>query len=166
MCWNANVSLNTFAFALCACVLAGISKTLPLLSILLVLAYSSIQLVEYFLWKYLNHKTLNFMFSCIGLIIILIQPLFSILTLHNAGLIHYMNILLGLYWIYVLAMLVYYVTYKRNIKFNTTVASNGHLQWNWIPRCLVCALIWAFFFIHSSKRILQHPLSLKCTGSL
>lgn len=84
MCWNQEVSLNTFLFSAFGSLLAYFNGVIGLFHLLFFFSFISIQLVEYFTWKYLNNRKLNTILSKIALALILIQPPFStsIFNLH------------------------------------------------------------------------------------
>ena len=56
MCWNADVSIKTWYFALFGFIIGLIGKQIHISVLLFALLFSSIQLVEYYLWKNLNDK--------------------------------------------------------------------------------------------------------------
>jgi len=69
MCWNENVSLNTFIFGTATLVFIWYNNTYTQYKLLdfkniflyfVIFSYTSMQLVEYFLWKSIRNKN-NFM---------------------------------------------------------------------------------------------------------
>ena len=120
MCWNAGVSLNTFLFSFFAIILAYIHNY-STKSLLFFLSIILIQLDEFFLWTYLDNKTLNMYFSIIGLAIISIQPLASIMILSKS---HNRNVLLFLYLIFILSI-IYFILQQDWEKFFTTSVANA-----------------------------------------
>ena len=81
MCWNADISINTFLFAIFALVFIFLANTYtkykqetfknPLVYLLL-LEVASIQLIEFFLWKNLKNKKMNEFLTSLALYIIII----------------------------------------------------------------------------------------------
>lgn len=137
MCWNSDISINTFLFAVLALLFIFLTNTYskyklkafenPLVYLLLLEA-ATMQLIEYFLWKNLKNKTMNELLSKIASFVVIIQAPTVMLMIQN------LNIRYGLLLIYVIFFIVYF-EYKRiyyPIKFNTSVSKNGHLSWDWM----------------------------------
>ena len=97
------------------------------------------QLLEYFIWK----KTIsNKSLSQIGLIIILLQPIFSILTLNDN--INYRWLIkpfIALYFILIICVIYSW----SNIDFRSIKGPNGHLSWRWLDFSTISILIWCVF---------------------
>ena len=75
MCWNAEVSLNTFIFAIIGMIIVvGLNK-ISYTTILFALSISLMQLLEYYTWNNINDKDIIFKLSIIGFLIILFQIL-------------------------------------------------------------------------------------------
>lgn len=123
MCWSAEGSLQTYAFGM---ILAAIHKYYgsidPALWVFMV-AFTHIQLVEYFLWKNLGNPSANRFWSGIGFCLISILPLIA------AGLLP-SNSRDKLRIFYLIMIMIYLAT--RKINLSTEVGGNGHLKWNWI----------------------------------
>jgi hypothetical protein len=140
MCWNAEVSLQTFIFSTTPLVICLYYNLIGIRDFLVYQSFISIQLLEFFLWTFLNNKTWNRNFSILGLILIISQPAFSI----YASRAKYMpNVLMayGLFAMYALTI---------PIHFNTTIAPTKHLSWNWLKFPVHVILIWSLFFMYSS----------------
>ncbi len=139
MCWNAEVSLNTFLFSLVGVLLAYFTKVINFVKSLFFLSFISMQLLEYFTWNNLNDKVINAFLSKIGLFLIFIQiPLF-ILSQHAikrelklASMIAYLT--------FAISALYYYP-----IDFSMTKAPNGHLAWNWLQFPTYIVFLWFSF---------------------
>lgn len=139
MCWNPKVSLNTFLFSLFGVSFAYFNNTIGLFELLYFLSFISMQLLEYFTWKYLNDKKMNTVLSQIGLSLIFIQiPLF-ILSYYAAGY-KFKALLIIIYLIFALFCLLYF-----KIDYSMNKASNGHLAWNWLNFPTVVIFIWLSF---------------------
>ena len=78
MCWNANVSINTYIFGLFACLFALFNNKISVMSLLFAQSWMSMQLIEYFIW---NKSFSNRLLSQIALLVILSQPIFGILSI-------------------------------------------------------------------------------------
>ena len=83
MCWNASVSLKTWYFAVFGFIIGLIGKQLPLSILLFSLLFSSMQLVEYYLWTYLNAEDKNNFYSKVGYLVIALEPLFALFIAHS-----------------------------------------------------------------------------------
>jgi hypothetical protein len=113
---------------------------------LILATYTSMQLVEYALWKNINSPPFVRLFSVVGFIILMAEPLASIMRLSGQpDKVVSRNVLLACYVAYVLVILI--VILQTNlIVFNTTVAANGHLQWHFLPTTLWLLLPWMLLF--------------------
>ena len=123
MCWSAEGSLQTYAFGM---ILAAIHKyqgDLDPRVWLLMIVFTQMQLVEYFLWKNLKTSATNRLWSGVGMALVLVQPLISA-TLLNPDLRN------KLWTVYLLGVTSYFLT--RKVDVTTEVGGNGHLKWNWI----------------------------------
>jgi hypothetical protein len=89
---------------------------------------ASMQLIEYFLWKNLNNKTLNMLLSNISSFIIFIQPLIIMTMIPT------LNIKYAIMFIYTLFITIYlrYRLLYNPINFYTVIGKNGHLSWEWM----------------------------------
>lgn len=137
MCWNADISLNTFLFGLFALLFVFFTQTFSKYKIALfsnpfiyvfLLEVISVQFVEFLLWRNLNNKRVNGALSYLCSWLVGIQPPTLALLIEEPT---PRNTLLVLYGILVL---VYY-GFRQQMnpsQFHTTVAKNGHLKWNWL----------------------------------
>lgn len=165
MCWNENISLNTFIFTTAALFFIYYNNTYTQYKIkefnnnymyLFVFIFTSMQLIEYFLWKSINtkNKSMNYIVSVIGWALVrIIQPI-ALLLLFPLKYAFYKKISFGIYF----GALLLYVIYKfcyNPIKFVTTVGKNGHLDWQWLnntdkvdllPSALYVVCLFTLFF--------------------
>ena len=139
MCWSADGSLKTYAFAM---TIAAIHKYRGILDpalLLFMMVFLQMQLVEYFLWKNLAVAASNQMWSGVGLALILLQPLASAMLLpiemRNKA------------WLITLTgTALYLLTTKVNL--TTEIGKNGHLKWNWIPPFTsLWTIAWLFMLV-------------------
>lgn len=142
MCWNENVSLNTFLFTSFVLIFIFYNNYYTQYKIkefddwkvyLFFFSVTSMQLIEYFLWKSIkqHNKYNNKLFSIIGWILIrIIQPLCLILLIPDK----YLTIKYLIFVIYfILFSIIYIYKYLYNpINFSTTIGKNNHLLWSWI----------------------------------
>ena len=141
MCWNADISINTFIFGLLSLIFIYFTNTFtkyktkefdnPFMYVI-IFSFVIMQLLEYFIWKNFKNKEMNTNLSIIGFIILMIQPITIMLydSYDNGNIINLAkNILLyTLAWI---SFLLYKYFYNP-ISFITTIGKNGHLAWNWL----------------------------------
>jgi hypothetical protein len=152
MCWNAAVSLNTFLFS--SFILALIIynnyftqyKIQELNNIWIYLFLASfifMQLIEFFIWKNINNKFYNNVFSICGALLLIIQPIISIMIISN---IKVRNLLLLLY----LLLAIPYSIYKFFTKnIHSKISEQGHLNWQFFGTTPLIWSIWLFFFLFS-----------------
>ena len=133
MCWNSDVSINTFIFGILSFIFIYLAsytkykedKFNPFVYLFL-LEIVSMQLIEYFIWKNLNNKKNNF-YSWLGSILVFIQPITVMFIIST-------NIKYLLMLIYFLFIIIYF-TYRHfynPIFFHSSVGKNGHLSWDWM----------------------------------
>jgi hypothetical protein len=146
MCWNAEVSLNSFIFGIISFIIVISINTIEYKYLLLPLAVTSMQLVEYFAWRNINNKKIIEYLSLIGMAIILLQLLIINITILSGK---ELIIVLILLFLGSLAILVY-VSNKNNLRMEKGI--NGHLVWYWadIPVPLLIYIL-SFYFYASFK---------------
>lgn len=126
MCWNTEVSLNTFIFSLFGTLFAYFNHVIGGIESLYYISFLSMQLLEYFTWKNLTNRKMNTFLSKIGLFLVFIQIPFFIL--HQSKITWRLKMgLVFLYLIFSLFVKLYYP-----IDYSMKKASNGHLAWNWL----------------------------------
>ncbi len=145
MCWNADVSIKTYIFALIVFFL-GLRYQFNLPMLIFFLVFSQMQLVEYFLWTNLNNKKNNEFYSKVGLFNICIQPIAALLMIDNFKLKIY-SIL-----IYLLFLIYFFYNYYNTIDFHTKIGIKGSLHWVWLPteynmKTAQFSFAWFFFFL-------------------
>ena len=154
MCWNSQVSLNTFLFSFSVLIFIYFNRNGKYrlenfhnkYVYLFFFSIIAIQLLEYFLWKNIDNKKMNRLLSIIGLIIILSQPFFSILSLKDT------NKNKNKYLLFYLFFVLYMILFKfKKINFSTSV-KNGHLQWNWLSPNIIDLIIFLYFLFISVRK--------------
>jgi hypothetical protein len=133
--------MNTFLLAAFAASISLTNSTMLPLDVLFLMTYSSIQLCEYFLWKNIDNASANHFYSVVTFIVLLVQPLVSILRMHD----HWNTMILMLCMYAVLLFLV--LLRVQNMKFQATVAKNGHLIWHWLDRQWWLVVPWIVLLI-------------------
>ena len=134
MCWNQYVSLNTFMFSIFVLLLIAYNnkytqyKT-PFFNNIFVyfffLSFITMQLIEFFIWRNIDNKKLNNLLSILGALLLIIQPIASLLMLKDDSLKYK---LITLYSIVAFPIFIYQ-NYKH--KMTTVVSKLGHLDWKW-----------------------------------
>ena len=152
MCWNAAVSLNTFLFSSFILLLIIYNNYFTQYKIkefntiwvyLFFVSFILMQLIEFFIWKNINNKFYNNIFSICGALLLIIQPIISIMIISN---IKVRNLLLLFY----LLLAVPYSIYKFFTKhIHTVISENGHLKWKFFEATPLIWITWLFFFLFS-----------------
>ena len=147
MCWNQYISLNTYVFSMGMLLFMIYNNNytpykvnINIYGYFFILSFCSMQLIEYFLWRNLENKKLNYFYSLIGQILVAIQPIASLLLLTNTILKIQM---IGLYSLYLFG-----IFFTHDKIFKTTI-KNGHLKWTWVPINYYIYLVWVFFLMFS-----------------
>ena len=133
MCWNATVSLNTFAFAMFTMVLAGLNKYrgYELSMYIFYLSFACMQLVEGVTWLTLDDPSWNAALSVAALALVILQPAASIMTIAESSAAT-RNRLIMAYGVFVLLLIAWMVTSTTSTDYRMVRASNGHLEWKWL----------------------------------
>lgn len=146
---------QTFVFSTIPLVLCYYLNLIPFSFYIIFQTFIAIQLVEYFLWTYLN-TSWNAFFSKIGLFLI-------VLLVWNS--LYFSNIPYKTYiLVFYLCFVAYVLTYP--IKFHTSIAKNKHLSWEWFNYPLSIIFVWSMFLyyppsmIHISLHYIQVSLFL------
>ena len=136
MCWNAQVSLETFIFGLAAIGYgAYLGISLPVL--LFCLTIVTMQLVEYVVWTYYDDDDVNTKASMAAAALLWMQPIASIMLLP-----HPFAILTA----YIALSVVGYITMAKK-DFSMKRAANGHLAWNFLHKDTRSYLELAVYFL-------------------
>jgi hypothetical protein len=155
MCWNQYVSLNTFLFSAFVLVLIvynnkyspyKLDELNSIYAYFFLMSFFVMQLIEFFLWRNLNNKELNKLFSFLGIFLLLLQPVASLMLLKDLDL---RNKMLSLYIIPAFSYFIYEFTNKD---FLTVVSKTGHLKWVWIDLSgnkQILFIAWLFFLFFS-----------------
>lgn len=127
MCWNAEVSLQTFIIS---CIGIAILYNLNCDKGLIAFIFSFviIQLVEFFMWIYINKPYINRYFGLLSSIIVLSQPIVLLYFTKYSRYI-WLYILL-LFIVFIICILFFGLKYK-SFDFVPKIAKNGHLRWDW-----------------------------------
>ena len=130
MCWNSEISLNTFLFGAASLAFIIYNNTFTKYKVdwfdnfwlyIFAALVVSMQLIEFFLWRNLTNPYWNRVFSIIGLCFLLLQPIVSTFAVSFVGFRY------GLLAVYLIVTAIWFFT--RNIDFSTKLQKNGHLSW-------------------------------------
>ena len=83
MCWNESVSMNTFIFSTFVVIFSYFNNVLDIYQSLLLFSISFMQLVEFFIWRNIKNTRKNIFYSKIAELVLVSQPVFSLLTIQN-----------------------------------------------------------------------------------
>ena len=152
MCWNENVSLNTFLFSSFVLALIIYNNSFTKYKIqelnnkwvyFFIASFVFMQLIEFFIWRNINNNFYNNIFSNLATLLLIIQPILSIMILTNVKL---RNVLL----IFYLSLAVPYSIYKfSNSNIHSVISESGHLRWKFFDTSPIIWMGWLFFFLFS-----------------
>jgi hypothetical protein len=154
MCWNAEVSLKTFMYGLCSALICMYLGTIPMSSIYIALSFTSMQLLEYFAWTYLDNKRVITYLSIIGAFLIFLQVFLRTYFIENAS---HKQLIMSLLCVF---MVIYAIFILPTTRFNMKRGINGHLEWEWLnwPKL--------FIFCGLCFYIMPHVLNHKYIASI
>jgi hypothetical protein len=145
MCWNAEVSLQSFLIGITA-VFLGYQNGLSLPVTLFCLTIVFMQLIEYFVWTFSSNKTVNFVASLAAVGLLWLQPIASILTLESKETITGLQVYIGL------SIIGLFLPNNKPLDqvYKMTQGENGHLVWNWFQkdnRTILSLLVYFVFLL-------------------
>jgi len=155
MCWNKDISLNTFLFSSFVLLLIIYNnkytkyKINELNNIYVYLFFTSfilMQLFEFFIWININNKFYNKLFTIFATILLLLQPIATNMLITNKLVQETMLL------IYLIFMLPLAYSKFMTKKINSTVSKLGHLEWNMLleknnKMDNIYLIFWFFFFL-------------------
>jgi len=142
MCWSAEVSLNTFIFAIISfCIVVSFNR-FPMINAFIVLSISLMQLYEYFVWKNIHNKKIIHNLSFFGPFVILLQVL-----LINYAFLRDNERNIAILLIIIIAIICMIYNYKNN-KFDMEVGENKHLIWYWADLPAILLIFICFFYLY------------------
>jgi hypothetical protein len=147
MCWNAEVSLNTFIYGLIAAVIVACINTIPIINVLIVLSITLMQLYEYFAWTNIHDEKKIYYLSWFGPLIIILQ-----LLLINYAFLEGIERIIAIIFIFILTIIGYWYIYTNN-KLYMKRGENGHLIWGWadVPEILLILILFLYLYPASIK---------------
>jgi len=154
MCWNKEVSLNTFVFSFTVLLLIMYNNIFTQYKIfefnnywvyIFLFLIIVIQLIEYFIWENINNPFYNSLFTKVLLFVTFLQPIASIFIITNN------KLSFALLKVYLFLSLLYYLFkfYFDKLTFST-ITTDGHLSWITVKNNTIgniYGIIWLFFFL-------------------
>lgn len=155
MCWNKDISLNTFLFSSFVLGLIMYNNAYTQYKIVVLnnvyayiffMSFILMQLIEYFIWINIKNPLYNGIFTGLATLLLIFQPIASNMLITNEII---RKKLLYSYLLFIIPLSIY----RFNIKnMNSSVSKLGHLQWNTVsvgnnPYNILFTLIWIFFFL-------------------
>lgn len=125
MCWSADVSLKTYILGMALAAFTKSRNNIDNATWIFLVLFTHMQLVEYFLWKNMDNPKQLELWSKIGSVFIVSQPLFLMNMMKDQDL--KMKFMAA----YMLIVVSWFALGTK--KFETKVGANGHLEWNWFP---------------------------------
>jgi len=154
MCWNKEISLNTFIFSSFVLGLIIYNNAYTQYKIvdinniwvyLFFISFILMQLIEFFIWRNVNNPIYNKLFTIMATLLLLVQPIATNMLITNKSL---QRSMLFLYLICMIPFAIYRFMTKN---INSTVSKMGHLQWNNVLNNnkwdRVILIIWLLFFL-------------------
>jgi hypothetical protein len=150
MCWNQSVSLNTFIFGVFALIMIWFNNKYSQYktdlfkngyAYFFFLSFMLMQLIEFFLWRNLNNKDLNHILSVIGMLLVMVQPIASLLMLEDKQSSY------KIIAIYSFFAAIFFIYQFNDHRFTTEIAQNGHLKWNWNIISGYSSILYLFWLI-------------------
>ena len=141
MCWNAEVSIQSFFIGLTA-IVAAYQKGLPLPTALFCLTIVGMQLVEYVVWTFWGNQEVNFAASIFAATLLFLQPIASILTVPSK---HVLALLQAYFGVSFLTLFLRDGPMRE--RYRMSRGENGHLVWNWLQKDWKTAVSLSIYFV-------------------
>ena len=155
MCWNKDISLNTFlfsSFVLCLIIYNNaytqykIDELNNVYIYIFFMSFILMQLIEYFIWINIKNPLYNSIFTALATLLLIFQPIASTMIISDYTV---KKRLLQSYLLFIVLLLIY----RFDIKFlNSSVSNLNHLRWNTTFSVkyvsdIIGFIIWLFFFL-------------------
>lgn len=155
MCWNKDISLNTFVFSSFVLLLIiynnaytdyKIQELNNIWVYIFFISFILMQLIEYFIWINIYNPLYNNIFTILATLLLLVQPIASNMLITNNSL---RSNILTLYLVLCIPFTIYRFMTK---KMYSSVSPFGHLEWNILlyknsKLDKVILTIWFIFFL-------------------
>ena len=155
MCWNQYVSINTFIFSIFVLILIAFNNKYSPYKVkefdsifvyIFFISFISMQLIEFFIWRNLEDKKLNKLFSILGAFLLIIQPIASLMMLKNK------KIRLKMIAFYSIPAFIYFIYLLNFHNFYTELSQNGHMKWHWSisnNKITIPVIFYLYFLLYS-----------------
>lgn len=133
MCWNKDISLNTFLFSSFVLLLIMYNNKYTQYKIkeldsvwvyLFIFSFILMQLIEYFIWRNINDPIYNNIFSIMVTLLLFVQPIASAMLIPSKTV---SSNIIKLYLIITVPLIIYRLLTK---KISTTISPLNHLSWD------------------------------------
>ena len=133
MCWNKDISLNTFLFSSFVLLLIMYNNKYTQYKIkeldsvwvyLFIFSFILMQLIEYFIWRNINDPIYNNIFSIMATLLLFVQPIASAMLIPSKTV---STNIITLYLILTGPLTLYRLFTK---KISTTISPLNHLSWD------------------------------------
>jgi len=150
MCWNAEVSLNTFLFSSFVLGLVIYNNLYTQYKIpeidnlwfyIFMMLFISVQLIEYFIWRNINNKYYNNIFSIIVTIVFILLPMSTMMMISDISV--RFSAFVG-YFIFMVYSFVYRFDASDS---HTALTPKGHLRFFINKWSKLEYFIWVVFFL-------------------
>lgn len=141
MCYNAEISLNTFLFGCISAVIVYYLKVIPPRVILMLMSITFIQFIEFLTWTYYDNLEINKYLSILAFLTIIFQ-----LILLNYFLPDKKNSKILLTLLFIFAIL-FIIIQLRFVDFRMRIGKNKHLSWYWLDLPLIWIIIGLAFYL-------------------
>jgi hypothetical protein len=152
MCWNKEISANTFVFSTFVLLMIIYNNTytqykLPGMNPWVYIFFFSVilmQLIEYFIWLNIHHTYYNYLFSFFARLLLLLQPIASSMLINNTRIRQITQIT----YLLITVPVFIYIVFTRNIY--SSVSPKKHLIWHfWKNKyeSMLGSFIWLVFFL-------------------
>jgi len=141
MCYNAEVSLNTFIFGCISAILVYYLKVIPPRVILMLMSVTFIQFIEFLTWTYYDNLIINKYLSILASATIVVQLILLNYFLPDKKA---SRILLTLLFI---SAILFLIIQLRFVNFRMRMGKNKHLSWYWLDLPLIWIIIGLAFYL-------------------
>ena len=155
MCWNKEISLNTFIFSSFVLGLIIYNNKYTQYKIhelnnvwvyIFFISFILMQLIEFFIWRNINTPIYNRFFTILATLLLLAQPIATNLLITNK------IVQKSMLFIYMICMVPFAIYKFMTKKINSTVSDLGHLQWNMLldyknNEDSLITILWFIFFL-------------------
>jgi len=141
MCYNAEVSLNTFIYGCVSAIIVYYLKVIPPQGILILMSVTFMQFIEFLTWTYYDNPKINRYLSILAFSTIVIQLILLNYFLPDKK---SSRILLTLLFVFAVLFIIFQL---RFVDFRMRIGKNKHLSWYWIDLPLIWIIIGLSFYI-------------------